>query len=62
MNRWIADAEMSARLAAVDRDIDECEALDRLVYGRESRFWRTTAEVMLTVCVGLLMFASVVIR
>lgn len=62
MNRWIADAEMSARLAAVDRDLDECEALDPLVYGREPRGWRTAAEVAMVVAVGLAVLAAVVIR
>ena len=62
MNRWIADAETSARLAAVDRDLDECEALGRLVWGREPRGWRTAAEVAMVVAVGLALVASVVIR
>ena len=34
----------------------------KLEWKRESRFWQTTAEVALTVCVGMLLFASVVIR
>ena len=62
MNRWIADAETSARLDAVDRDLDECEALDRLVYGRESRFWQTAAEVAMVVAVGLVLAAAVIVR
>ena len=62
MNRWVADAETSARLDAVDRDLDECEALGRLVYGREPRGWRTAAEVAMVVAVGLALVAAVIVR
>ena len=62
MNRWIADDETSARLAAVDRDLDECEALERLVWGRESRFWQTTAEVTGFIAFTAALLSPVVMR